>query len=267
MRRANKILMATVAVLLCLVLISTSIVSGVFARFAITKKAETTVKLERFGVEIKLSSVQLASYEDKTKAIKKGDSVSMTFSGIQLAQGEGFDEALHVEVTGKPSVNVALKITCQFEYDEDDYKIPASMVADIQEDTYFMPLGFTIKKPNGSSEDVCYPWHNKDSNEIEDAIIRNTANELFDAKYSTSKPAPTDDNGNSYHSESYYAGNEITGMVNDFYLGFFWPDSYKKTSNPELTAAEVDAAATYLSEKDELSDIKFTYTFSIVQVS
>lgn len=266
MRRANKILMATVAVLLCLVLISTSIVSGVFARFAITKKAETTVKLERFGVEIKLSSVQLASYEDKAKAIKKGDSVSMTFSGVQLAQGEGFDEALHVEVTGEPSVNVALKITCQFEYEEDDYKIPASMAASINKDTYFMPLGFTIKKPNGTLTDICYPWHNKDSNGIEDAIIRNTANALFGKKYKTGDKAPTE-NDNSCHSESYYAGNEITGMVNDFYLGFFWPDNYEKTSDPELTAAEVDAAATYLSEKDELSDIKFTYTFSIVQVS
>jgi hypothetical protein len=130
-----------------------------------------------------------------------------------------------------------------------------------------MPLGFTIKKPKGSKKNVCHPWHNKDSNGIEDAIIRNTANELFNTDYSTSKLAPTDDNGNSYHSQSYDAGIPISGMVNDFYLGFFWPDNYEKTSTPKLTAAEVDAAATYLSEKDELSDIKFTYTFSIVQVS
>ena len=88
MRRANKIFMATVAVLLCLVLISTSIVSGVFARFAITKKAETTVKLEQFGVEIKLSSVQLASYEEKAKHDDCPDSAA---SAIRLLEGEGVE--------------------------------------------------------------------------------------------------------------------------------------------------------------------------------
>ena len=54
MKKSNKILMATVAILLSLVLISTSIVSGIFARFVIEKSGSTAIKFNKFGVDLEL---------------------------------------------------------------------------------------------------------------------------------------------------------------------------------------------------------------------
>ena len=54
MRRANKILMATVAILLCLVLITSSVVSTTLAKFVITKSASTSVGFTKFNMEVKL---------------------------------------------------------------------------------------------------------------------------------------------------------------------------------------------------------------------
>ena len=55
MKKANRILMATVAVLLSLVLITTSVVSGIFARFTVLQEAKTQMTLNKFGVSLGLT--------------------------------------------------------------------------------------------------------------------------------------------------------------------------------------------------------------------
>lgn len=55
MKKVNKILMATVAILLSLVLISTCLVSGTLAKFAIIKDATTEVSFKKFGVTMQVN--------------------------------------------------------------------------------------------------------------------------------------------------------------------------------------------------------------------
>jgi hypothetical protein len=254
--------MATVAVLLCLVLISTSIVSGVFARFAITKKAETTVKLEQFGVTIELTPD--ANLVKETE-IKKGDSATVEFSNLQMVPGDSFYNALNVKVTGAPTVDVVLRITCHIDYDTSAYKV---------DNIIYMPLGYTIHFGNvDQRKDVCYPYQEKQTSDaIEEIIVRNIYNNLFNKNYTkTDKPANLFNlNGSSdyYFEKEYKSGNTGTGVllstdkVRDFYLGFDFPD-FKRSGSGKPT--NVDEIATALSENAANSSITIQYSFAIEQ--
>ena len=276
MRRANKILMATVAVLLCLVLISTSIVSGVFARFAITKKAETTVKLEQFGVTIELTPVgDLAKFKIEPE-LKKGDSVSMTFSNIDMAIGDSFLDTLKVKIYGEPTVPVELKFSCYVNYDDSDrgnYWVDKT-ISKAGKNCIFMPLGYTIGWPGGMNSNpnnpryVCRQYHNKNRDEIEEIITRNVANELFLKNIQKNDGTIKIDNTNNthYYTHPLDEGKDLSEYgyhIGEFYLGFHWPHNYSGEN------WDYDAIATHISEKASAanSPITFTYTFSIVQVS
>jgi hypothetical protein len=201
-----------------------------------------------------------------------------------MVPGEQFFDALKVSVTGTSSVPIEFKMACSVDYDwqkvegvsEGKYVIPAD-ISGYTSDTYLMPFGFTIhlenecKTNDGDDEsidiiddevtDTCRPWHNKTADEIEDAIIRNSANKLFNAGFKTSDKAPTE-NGYSYYAKSYAAGTQITGnIVNGFYLGFWWPLS--STTQLNSKTLDYDKISTYLSEQD--SPITITYTFSLTQ--
>ena len=277
MRRANKILMATVAVLLCLVLISTSIVSGVFARFAITKKAETTVKLEQFGVTIELTpDPNLVGYIQENLTVNKGDSVSITLSGVELIPGNNFYKALNVQVGGTPNVDVDFTITCEVDYDyESAYFVP-SEISGYEEARPFMPIGYTVWLPGEKTQvNICAPWHFYIENKIEEIIIRNASKNLFGTtpKEITEANIDKNDATNFSCTKKFNQGipiSEACNNITDFYFGFFTPKSYNKTnSDPDISSAKIDEIATYIAEKASAanSPITFTYTFSIVQVS
>ena len=96
MKRANKILMVTVAILLSLVLLSTSLVSGIFARFVVKKQADTTVGLEKFGVELTLTP--RADALIKKSESKAGDSVQIAYEALPLYPGADYSELLNIEI-------------------------------------------------------------------------------------------------------------------------------------------------------------------------
>ena len=91
MRRANKILMATVAILLCLVLITTSVLSGVFAKFAIKKNTTTTIKLEKFGVTLALNTttgLEGKIVGESSAQVNDGESITVTVSNAKIGPGD-----------------------------------------------------------------------------------------------------------------------------------------------------------------------------------
>ena len=62
MKKLNRIMMATVSILLSLVLMSTCIVSGVFARYAIKKGAKVDMSFKKWGITIEPGSDVAATY-------------------------------------------------------------------------------------------------------------------------------------------------------------------------------------------------------------
>lgn len=67
MKNVNKIMMATVSILLCLALLSTSLVSGIFARFVIFRKSTNELVFKNWGITIEAGS-DIASASINTNA-------------------------------------------------------------------------------------------------------------------------------------------------------------------------------------------------------
>ena len=75
MKKVNKIMMATVAILLSLVLISTSLVSGIFAKFVIKKEVGVPIKFKNFGVTMQVK-------HNGVKIEESANTVSITYDNL-----------------------------------------------------------------------------------------------------------------------------------------------------------------------------------------
>ena len=272
MRKVNKILMAIVAILLTLVLISTSLVSGIFARFVVTKQASTVVSLERFGVELKLTpNANLKSTEQKLS--QAGDTISVQFTS-DLLMGDTVYDALKVEVTGTPNVKVKFRFDCKVEFDKTKFTVDNSDIYGEAKGKKYMPLGFTVAFKDANSdgkidgtekEYVCNPYRTPaDDYHIDEIITRNIAKKVCGITYDTNE-TPKDTSKGSYYFEKEIT-NEITDADNIkcFYLGFNWVTQYGG-QYPTRDADTCSLVATHLAEKAAGSDITIKYTFHIEQ--
>ena len=115
MKKFNKILMMTVAILLTLVLASTSVVSGIFAKYVVTKSASTEVSLKAFGITLKVEGTQ-GTIKYSPTGSDKDTAISVSVTGLQLAPGETLDDVVKFTIDGTPNVDaVKLKIKVKSE--------------------------------------------------------------------------------------------------------------------------------------------------------
>ena len=267
MRKVNRILMATIAVLLSLVLITTSVVSGIFAKFVISKEATVSMTLEQFNVKITItpnaslgSTPTLGEIDDNTAVISASPS---------LAIGDTFYDAFHIQVTGTPNTKVKFIMTCHIET-EGNFTVPAEVINYKNvPDTLYMPLGYTIAFKDDVSDhvDLCRPYHSKPSDEIEEIIARNTAKRLGLVNYKTDGSETPYDGNDYYFQTEFEKGKTIETektKLTTFYMGFYWPHQYKNgdTVHPK---GNVDKVGTWLSEN--ATSITIRYTFRIEQIA
>lgn len=268
MRRVKKIVMMTVAILLCLVLFSTSILSGIYAKFIIKKDAQISAYIERFGVTIRLTpnttAGKLVASQENTD---NGVVASMSFTS-DLAMEDTIYDALKVEVTGTPNVNVKFKMSCQVEFDTAKYTVDSNSIYGGAKGKTYMPLGFTVKLgESGTQQYICRPYHiPADDNRIDEMIIRNTANKVCGFSYNKSEDpkTPYDSSQDRYYFEKTFS-EEINGNINCFYLGFDWLGQYN--SYPTSNANTNNLIATHISEKAAGSAITITYMFYLEQTN
>lgn len=146
MRKANKIVMSAVAILLCLVLISTSVVSGVFAKFVINQSTKAQVTFGKFGVNVTITpSNGVKAYQ--TSDVEQGMSATMAFDDIPLYPGAEFKDALTIKFEGTPNVKVKVSVIFHVNYLDSGKTSVTKIIAGtglVTQDTVFMPLGFTF---------------------------------------------------------------------------------------------------------------------------
>ena len=106
-KRFNKILMMTVAILLCFVLISTSVVSGIFAKYVITRSAGATVSLKAFGLTLEVAGK--SGYVASTTTVNS-TTVDAAVT-VPLAPGDDINDVLTVTIGGAATVNTNLVVT------------------------------------------------------------------------------------------------------------------------------------------------------------
>ena len=134
MKKANKILMASVAILLSLVLITTSVVSGVFAKFAIKKTTAVGMTLEKLGVTVTMTPNSNLGH---TK-ITNGDSISIALNDISLLPGE-MQEVVSISMSGTAKTRLKIILDVDFVLENpNDFIVPAG-VGGLDEDAFVMP--------------------------------------------------------------------------------------------------------------------------------
>ena len=198
MRRANKILMSAVAILLCLVLISTSVVSGIFARFVITQKITGAFVFSNFGVDVTITP-NTDKYPELGNPTPTTTSVSSTvaFNQLSLRPGSDYSEAIKIKFSGTPNVKVKVSVIFHVNYTSTGTysgNVPAD-IGLVNTATGFLPIGFTLgakdalgatiistDKDANNKNYVCNPWKahtsGNPSNTVETAISNGVAAQI-----------------------------------------------------------------------------------------
>lgn len=280
MKKVNKILIATVAILLSLVLITTSIVSGIFARFVIIKDTNVgEITLKGFGVALKLSGTQLQNFVGTSnyETRYEGTDVTCTSVATNFKIGSGDEKKNAVQIylgdsDRTPTVPAVLKITIDLEYDPSIFKIVDTADTNFVgindgETKYFMPLGFSFGGTS-SCDYVAAPWFPIETTE-EDKVVDYVEN------YIATQMAAKISAGDSNTKAPTVSGNTISIVLtknkaiyvkvdnkrNNFYMGFGWPDD-----NRDVNGTDYNAIATYLSQRiPDDATMQIKYTVSIEQ--
>ena len=174
MRKINKIMMATVSILLTLVLISSCVLSGIFAKYVTSKTASSQMQFEKFGVtvdmivdEAKLRSVLGAdcavNLKSPTQAEKDAGKVwletstpdqikaginTVTIRNLALKPGDDLTDFVVFTIGGTANVKCKMTVDVDIAYDIENFHIPMDKAKEFgwifdDRECYAIPLGFS----------------------------------------------------------------------------------------------------------------------------
>ena len=158
--KKNK-MMRIASVLLVAVLLTTSIISGTFAKYVTTGSATDSARVAKFGVQVSATgSLFSETYTtDATGVTGDTDTVSVKSSQKVVAPGTKNDTGLTLAVTGAPEVDVQLTVSVTEGYKEVFLKAKNGLPdlttsttgATFNLDADYYPVKFTLKQTKGSS--------------------------------------------------------------------------------------------------------------------
>ena len=177
MRKVNRIMMATVSVLLALVLLTTSILSGVYARFMETDTASINAGFKNSGVtvvvtvdETKMQNYGITKSEGSNVALdKKAGKYTVTLSEINIGPGDDLTDLIKFTITGKANVRLKINIDMDIKYSASGFTVPAG-VGNLSTKTAFMPMAFTYNTSDSADTRVtaCTAWETFDAVDDDD---------------------------------------------------------------------------------------------------
>lgn len=175
----------TVAILLCFVLISTSVVSGIFAKYVITKSAGATVSLKAFGLTLEVSGTKKTNVVTAvTTSNAKVNSTSVDVaSTVSLAPGEDTDDAITVTISNKAKVNTNLKIEVIATYSN----FAVTNVGGVgSTSTTFIPIKFTTRINDATTDTTIFrDWQQpSDNNNFGELIATGLKDAISDSSRS-----------------------------------------------------------------------------------
>lgn len=243
MRKRNKLLMIIVSLLLCLTLISSCLVSSVFAKYVTTDTANVTTVFKKFGITVE---AEVASELEQYKTVKTDGTIEL--QNMIFAPGDSYKDAIRLKFSGDAEVPVKVTLTVNVAYNTGDSNSNRFIVEAGQNGnntgstTPVMPLGFTFgafefnpQNPNQAyqyhyaNQTVVEPWQvtttYADATDIDYAIADHIlANVNFGDKTTTNTSASliktfAADNPVIFHTKS---GN-TSANINGFEFGFYWP--------------------------------------------
>ena len=267
MRKINKIMMITVSILLTLVLITSSVVSGTFAKYASSGQSSATARVAKWGVVVEITANRPEVVIDTD-----GDAIIFSADALKMGPGSDYSDLMTVKFSGTAEVRLKVKIAVDVEFEESKMKIPANVAksdAPANQYKYFSPMGTTFDAKNGESpltNETSYlssPWFEKPAdsqdmassleNEIVNGFVNNAefkaVGNTAEKEFAPNAPIsfPIDDNQ----------------VADTFVLGFKWPSDY---TNSETTYDYSEIAAYIMGELPDVANIGITYTVTVEQV-
>ena len=257
MKKANKILMKAIAILLCLVLITSSVVSSTLARFAFKKDATNVIKFNKFGVELGLTLsdelIEFLGGEDVISSYTTvdGDSISIAIPSMKMGPGDDFTDAIKFSVSGDAGVRCKVIVDVGLVYNKSDFTINGTFRG--------LPVGmrFACLNTNGvkESSEFFSSWYNYDAIDPGQygAVdickkIDLTAVDLYSAEKVFEK-------GDDI---VFHPNSTSTVEINEFYFDLFWPIDASDATN------EYD---TYLAKNADTINQTLSFTVKVEQVS
>ena len=149
MRKINKIMMMTVAILLSLVLITSSVVSGTLAKYTTSSSASDSARVAKWGVTVEASE----TLPDGAATVSQSaDGIGIEITSLPLAPGTEYPDAIHFKVDGDPEVAIRLKITVEASFENKannsaSFVVPTEISGVPQKsekDQAVIPFGFTF---------------------------------------------------------------------------------------------------------------------------
>lgn len=281
MRKANKIVMMTVAILLSAVLLTTSALSGTLAKYVTSGGSYSdSARVAKWGVTI-TADVRDDLAEIATVTGEDG-SATVTIAGLNMKPGDDFSDAVRFTITGDPEVKCKVTVQTRVRYgiDPKNSRLEAMKVVDsagLEGTWHFMPVGLTFGTGYYNSTSKAYtpvkygtnlnyvyltnPWlackgDTKGSSLAPDVMMGNFKTGI-QSKIDGSEEAGTADYGGMSRTlepteELAFYTNNVNGTktkVNSFVFGFVFPYEYSNTTyDALLTQDKLDEVATYISD-------------------
>lgn len=256
MRKINKIMMITVSILLTLTLITSSVVSGTFAKYASSGQSSATARVAKWG-----AVVEITANRPEVVINTDGDAITFSADALKMGPGSDYSNLMTVKFSGTAEVKLKVKITATVNCDDSKIVIPVSVAG---KDTCFIPMGITIKE-NKNDTTFGYlsnPWLEKTSTN------GSIATELQNAiAWGFEEKAGFTANGSTAEMEfapnapiEFKLGDKV---VSSFHLGFEWPSVYE---NSATTYDYSEIAAYIMGELPDVANIDITYTVTVEQV-
>lgn len=184
-RKANRILMAIVLILLCLVLMTTSVVSGIFAKYTISKQVLMMFSFESFGVTIEIIPSDGLKKAVGADNIRFDESRNLTVSNLLMHPGNDFKDALKFQIKGKPTADAELKVEVTVANEENAFdnafQITRLAFPSLFEDKAetvtqlpYVPMGFYV-----GNDYAVQPYSQKTAQEIGAAISAKVGTKQF----------------------------------------------------------------------------------------
>ena len=289
MQKKNKILMMVVSSLLCLTLISSCLVSGIFAKYVTTSTTQSRVTFKKMGVNVDVivnktalealgATVNLPAADDN--AVKAGI-YSVTISNLPIYPGIGADpnkddsstndvdgiynNLVTFAFSGTANMPVKVSIGTDIAYTNLNLKVSGTDASS------YLPIGFSCNAGNYNGttftlqETYCMASYAKagdattDTN-IETEIITNfdTFSDLTkDGNYACKSFRKSATDAINFtmvnNANTTRAG---AGTVNAFAQGIYWP--FSSSSN--------DSKDTWIVENNPNGSISITYTVKVDQL-
>lgn len=258
MKKFTKRLTMIVAILLSLVLLTSSIVSTTLAKYVVAKDAKTEVGLQAFGLNVTLKT-NVSDDKDilnEVTAKKTGDSISLTYDKVILKPDDPtYKNAILASIDGTANVPAEVIITVKIECNDGPFKLTDANFSGYTNPKVYNPIEFYVageKCGTAGLMDI----------DSDNAALKTTSENAIVTKIK-GKLTPANGIATAKDPEVDSGAYKVTGTINqnadvkvdNINLGFVWEDA-------DITDA--DAISTWISN-NENATFKITYTITVQQ--